>query len=257
MCYKQKFTKGRIICFILSCLLSLLICSFGVILLLRGNIININFLITFLILPLAYSAGCYFLIFSNLKNCIKVIIFAVHLCLTLCITLFTFLFGPHERIQHHIGNEALTSYAEESLHEQIFPVMPEIGEPLHVEFHEYDSLFVIFSAEAETLICQYSEEDYWKQKSSLEDIFYFRTKPVTACGVTCSHATEIDGYHFRMVIDAKEAEWEAYFPKRIAFVATNDITHEVVYIAYRDQDLDYIDSLNDFILKECGWEHIR
>jgi hypothetical protein len=50
---------------------------------------------------------------------------------------------------------------------------------------------------------------------------------------------------------------EFNYPKRLMFVATNDETNEIVYLSFYDDDLDYIVSLGDFLIDDCGWKHIR
>ena len=47
------------------------------------------------------------------------------------------------------------------------------------------------------------------------------------------------------------------YPKKMGFVGTNDQTCEIVYLSFADDDLDYIESLSDFISNSCGFKHIR
>ena len=66
--------------------------------------------------------------------------------------------------------------------------------------------------------------------------------------------TNVDGYSFRVL---SSGEYEMDYPKEVVLIATNDETKEIAYLSYDDQDIDYIDSLDEFILDDCGWEHIR
>ena len=66
--------------------------------------------------------------------------------------------------------------------------------------------------------------------------------------------TDIDGYSFRML---STDEYDMNYPKDVALIATNDETKEIVYLSFHDQDIDYIDSMDKFILDDCGWKHIR
>ena len=257
MSYKQRFTTGRIIWFILSCLPPLISIFAGVISLLNGLIINNIFLITYFILPLVYSAVCYLLIFSKIKISLKVILFIFLEFLSLFLYVFISFLGQHEIVQHHSGDKALANYTDGSLHEQIYPVMPEIGEPVNVEFCEYDLVHSIFTSETDALICQYNEDDYWVKKNALEVLYTFQTEPITANDKTCIPTAQIDDYNFRLLTESDEDEWDMKFPKSIALIATNDTTYEIVYIAFYDQDLDYVESLTDFINQFCGWKHIR
>lgn len=257
MRYKDRFTKGRIIWFIIASLLPLAIFALGINKLLGDAIVNSCFLVLFLILPLAYSAGCYFIIFSKRKLYLKIILFILLLGLFLFFFISFVLGGDYEWICHYEGEEALENYAAASEKGDAIPVLSKIGEPSHVEFHDYLLQFAIFRSDADTLICQYSDTDYLIQKNALEDAYTFQTDPIVDDDRICDPIAEIDGYNFRFLEDHADIDWELDYPKRMVLIGLNDTTREIVYVSFYDFDLDYIDSLTDFINEYCGWEHIR
>lgn len=100
------------------------------------------------------------------------------------------------------------------------------------------------------MVCKYSEDEYLQKKSSLDEKYVFEIDDRT----NKEQITEIDGYYFRML---SIAEYEMNYPKEVVLIATNDKTREIVYISYLDWDIDTISSLDEFILNNCGWEHIN
>ena len=77
---------------------------------------------------------------------------------------------------------------------------------------------------------------------------------MNARGYACEPTAEINGYLFRALsID----EYELNYPKNMVLIATNADENEIVYMNFCDDDLDYIEVLDEFINDECGWKHIR
>ena len=67
---------------------------------------------------------------------------------------------------------------------------------------------------------------------------------------------KIDGYIFRM-LSFDEYGDELYFPKHIIFVGYSDESNEIIYGEFNDIELDFIESLEDFIQDDCCWKYIR
>jgi len=57
--------------------------------------------------------------------------------------------------------------------------------------------------------------------------------------------------------DASKVTYCDYFSFQLIFIATIDVTQEIIYMSYYDDDRDYITSLTDFILDDCGFKHIQ
>lgn len=107
----------------------------------------------------------------------------------------------------------------------------------------------LFTCDVNALICAYDEDTYSQQKALLEEKYVFQTDAVKG-----EATAEVDGYYFRML---SKNEYEMNYPKEVVLIATNDETNEIVYMSFYDDDLDYIDSLDEFILEDCGWQYIR
>ena len=110
---------------------------------------------------------------------------------------------------------------------------------------------------ADILICRYSEAEYSAEKDTLNSRYSFQTELLNAGETECLPQAEIGGYSFRIPSISNEYADEIDYPKQFILVGTNDETKEIAYIAFRDPDIDYIDDLNEFILNNCGWQHVR
>ena len=79
---------------------------------------------------------------------------------------------------------------------------------------------------------------------------------MTSCGYTCNPFAKINDYSFRVLDINEEYSLEIDYPKRLVFIATNDQDNSISYTAFYDDDLDYIESLEEFLLNDCGWKYI-
>ncbi|MBQ9085400.1 MAG: hypothetical protein IJY24_07090, partial [Clostridia bacterium] len=79
---------------------------------------------------------------------------------------------------------------------------------------------------------------------------------MTSCGYTCNPFAKINDYSFRVLDINEEYGLEIDYPKRLVIIVTNDQDNSISYTAFYDDDLDYIESLEEFLLNDCGWKHI-
>ena len=146
----------------------------------------------------------------------------------------------------------------------LFPL--ELGTPEALEFHSYDAnaLFVFHSSSC-TLLCRYGEEEYEAAKTSLEARYRFRTELMdTEHSFGDKQMKQIEPYtrigddFFRVLLPRDgEREFTDEFYKGCILIVTNDVRHEIGYIAFSDFDLDMAEDLAEFLNDYCGWEHIR
>ena len=243
MFFKNQFTKARIVAYVLSCLLPVAAIAFGIFLLMKDTLFNITFFIGFILLPISTMVGLFFLVFSKIKLIGKIALVLA--------SLFTFLFcfnivpnfGKMETLSHYENEEVADyQYAEVVARYDEMPELSEVGEPKKIEYYDYfSSAAIFFNCYTDTLICQYDADEYVTQKALLKEKYVFQAENGTA---------KIEDYTFRIV----EAE---NYPKELLFIATNDQTCEIVYMAFYDDELDYILSLPRFIYEDCGWKYIR
>lgn len=253
----ERTTKPRIAAYVISCVMPLLVIGFGILLLMNDAILNSNFLIVMIIFPIVTSVFLFCVIFSKMRASAKIIVVILILLLFAILFVLGFAFGHFENLRRYEGEEARQQF-EESVCWEVLPNLDEIGEPNSVEYIDYfSSEFLIFTNEVDALICQYAPVEYEIQKELLEEIYTFQTAPMTARGYSCNPTTKIGDYQFRtLVIDGTYSNAINY-PKCMNFVAHNDQTQEIVYLSAYDDDLDFIQSLEEFLKVDCGWNHIR
>lgn len=254
---KEHITKSRIAAYIISCIIPLLTIGFGIFLLFNDLIFNMSFLIVMIIFPILASALLFFTIFSKIRLSARIIIAVLILLVFSVAFLFGFAIGHFEKISRYEGSEAIEHYASTS-QRSLMPSLDKVGQPQNIEYFEYDTTgFVIFTNDVHALICQYTSSDYETQKALLEETYTFQSTPMTAHEYVCDPTARIGDYQFRtLAIDGTYGN-AIYYPKCMYFVALNDKTKEIVYLSAYDDDLDIIQSLDEFLKVDCGWDHIR
>ena len=84
--------------------------------------------------------------------------------------------------------------------------------------------------------------------------YVFQTETITENESNCEPSAQVDGFEFRIL---SIEEYDLYYPKQVILIGYSDDDYEIVYASYCDWDLDYISSLQNFIISECGWKYIR
>ena len=254
---KERITKPRVAAYVISCVIPLLVIGFGVFLLFNDMIFNTSFLIVLIIFPIITSVLLFFTIFSKIRMSAKIIVTIFILLVFAVMFLFGFGIGHFEELSQYEGVKAIEHYTASS-QGSLLPNIDQVGEPQKIEYFEYyTSGFFIFTNDVHTLICQYTTSEYETQKALLEETFTFQSAPMTAYGYSCNPTAKIGDYQFRtLAIDGTYGN-AIYYPKYMYFVALNDKTQEIVYMSACDDDLDFIQSLEEFLKIDCGWNHIR
>lgn len=254
---KERITRSRITAYIFSCIIPLLAIGFGVFLLFRGMVFNTSFLIVMIIFPMIASALLFFTITSRMGIFARILV-ALLILLAFCIAfLLGFGIGHFEKLSRYEGAEVTEHYAPAS-QRSLLPGLDEVGRPQNIEYYEYyTSRFMIFTNDVHTLICQYTAAEYETQKALLEETYIFQTAPMTAYEYSCDPTARIGEYQFRTLAIDGAYDNAICYPKSMVFVAINDVTHEIVYLSAYDDDLDYIQSLEEFLNVDCGWDLVR
>lgn len=250
---KSKITVKQIIALLVASLLPAAPIALGIIILMGGAIFNFSLAITHFLLPFSVIVGLFFVITSRWSIWGKSFVSIILILLALYVFIHLMMFGYFELLISDTGEEAEVSYLSDETVLIKMPSLDEIGEPENLEYHDYYSQMSIFTCDSDVLIAAYDEASYKQQKNILEEKYRFVSTPLTACGHSCDPICHMDGYVFRVV----ELEEQYYYPKHVMMIATNDSTQEIVYLCFYDDDLDYIESLKEFLKKNCGWEHIR
>lgn len=243
--------------FIVSIFIPVMAIVFGCILLFSDTLFNRAFAITYVVLPLISIVLLSLIIFAVKKTIPKIILTIVVLVVFGASFLIWSTFGTFESLRYTKDEKAGESYTEVCEAFAPMPTLEEIGAYTQVEHYDYFSNYVgIFTCDADTLIVHYNADEYQAQKGLLESKYVFQKDEMTALNYICEPSVEIDGYLFRALDITGEYGFEVYYPKKLVFVVTNDRENTISYIAFCDDDLDYIESLEEFLLNDCGWKHI-
>lgn len=247
--------KNCLVGFICCALLPMLTVVIGILSLVNHVVLSLSFAITFFLIPLIAVGLLAWYIFSGIKYGKKVALSIVILLLFLVSFFFSWICASITQVKHYEGTEAEQKCAAE-MRLLRMPELSDIGNPTEVEYYYVDSRVAIFCSETNHLICRYTPEEYEIQKARLDEAYTFQTEAIMLYDSSCEPMTEIDGYQFRML--STEAYKESLdYPKSVILIGYSDEAREIAYIAYYNFDLDYISSLDTFIVEECGWKHVR
>ena len=248
-------TKNRMIGMICGALLPVMAMGLGILMLTKDIVLSLGVAVTYFILPLIAVGLLGLCIFLNCKTWKKFVLSGIILVI-FCYLFLNFAFwAGWTQVKGYEGGEAAHQYSSARNQNTLMPDLSEIGETANIEHYTVSSTFVIFSSETDYLICQYAQEEYELQKAQLDCVYTFQTETIADRYSNCEPSTEIDGYQFRML---STENYENYFyPKKILLIGCSDAAREIVYLEFYDGDLDYIPSLKEFIMDECGWKYIR
>lgn len=249
------FTKGRTIAFICCGLLPVIVTVLAIVMLAKGVIFEFGFALTFIILPLIATCLLAWCLFSGINPIIKGILVGLLLVVFTVSFLFSFIVSGFEQVKHYNGVQAQQQYAAVKEENPLMPALSEIGSTQSMECHNVYGYVFIFDWETDYLICRYNAEEYEKQKAALETKYTFQEETIHGYDEDCPAWAMIDGYQFRFL--SFDAYSDLMFPKYLIMIGYSDQAQEIVYLVFDDIDLDYITSLEEFILDDCGWKYIR
>lgn len=253
---KLALTKGRVICFVCCALLPAIGTVLGIWILINGVLLNVGFAITYFALPMIALGLLAWCVFSGSKAWKKVILSGVILVLFVISYFWFSVFTSYVQIKHYDGADVEQRYAEIKNKNTLMPDLSGIGESVDIECHNVWIEFFMFAAETDYLICHYTPEEYQAQKAALETKYIFQTEFITESDVRCEPSTDVDGYQFRL-LSVEEYKGTIHYPKELVLIGYSDVACKIVYAAFIDLDLDYIRSLKDFVLDDCGWKYLR
>ena len=253
---KEKFmvTNGQLVGFICCALLPAGAIGIGAWMLIRGAVLTPTFSVAFFVIPLIAVGLLAWCIFCRGEG--KAILSALILLVYVLLSLVSVCVAEYVVVKHYDGMEAEQRYLAVKQENQLMPDLSGIGQPMEIEYHFVFCRFMIIACETDYLICRYSPEEYENQKARLEEAYVFQDEQITAWNSSCEPKTDIDGYEFQLLaFDAYQNTLD--FPKKAMMIGHSDDAREIVYVMYRDTDLDCISSLKEFIVDDCGWKHIR
>ena len=226
----------------------------------KGIKFDFLYLIPMILLPLIAAWRMERCVFGKEKTFLKII----HLISIALIFYVAFIislaFVPFNQVRHFEGQEAEQQYISADALNFYMPQLSELGEYTELDYYSVNKSAMIFYWHVDHLICRYTRDHYENQKLLLDELYAFQTEPIgnSYDDAVCEPAVSVDGYYFRMLSCEEYNDTKYYyFPKKIVLIGYSDDKNEIVYISYDDTDLDIITSLENFIIKNCGWEYIR
>jgi len=258
----MKNLKNLVVCLI-CCLLPAAAMGLGVLLLFANTVFNLAFAVTYVIIPLTSVLLIGWIAFVGKKALVKALLIVAVLVVFAVSFLYSSIIGTFEMLEHSENGEIGEDYSETC---DAFPSMPTVAELtdyVGIEHYDYfSSCFGFFTCDADTLIVTYEPLEYQKQKALLDDRYVFQEDKITVTDektlmpIPRDPYFTVGDYSFRLLAIGSEYGSETYYPKRMIFIATNDRESSISYTAFCDDDLDYIESPEEFLLNDCGWKYI-
>lgn len=128
---------------------------------------------------------------------------------------------------------------------EFMPALDELGNYKDVDM-TYFKRISAFSSESCTLKVKYKSKIYEQEKEKIYKNCTASYFPAASSSASDDNTIEKDGYRFSYIDQGN-------FPKKIYLIATNDDKKTISYICFNDPDLDYIESFDEFLKKECRW----
>ncbi len=250
----MNFTKPKILAFSLLCLLPVALMILGARqLLFSSRLFNLTFALSFIVLPvftiLLFALVLYLVNKRFARIILNTLVFILFVVLFFTISAF----GLTERLYLYENEQVKSHYTQNVL---CMPALSEFSNTEKLEFYNYTSygLFGIIDYDTDTLICKYSEDEYLTHKKLLDKKYIYQNNLLDDSEYSNNPVAKINGYVFRAL---SSDEYELTYPKEIVFTATNDEENEILYMYFYDIELDYIESLEEFILNDCGFKYVR
>lgn len=248
----------RLSALIPSCTLPLAAIAIGIRAFALRMLITPASFLAFIVFPCCALAASILIIFSEIKVAKKWVLCSVFQIVFVIQFMTLLSLGEFKYLRSYRAEEVPAHYSEVTEVFDLMPQLTEIGQPEHIEYHNFTSQeTVFFVCESDILICTYGLAEYEQQKASLDESYIFQQEPMLSGGFRCEPVVDIDGYRFRFLSIGREYSSQIAYPRRLIMVATNDEAREIAYIATSDSELDYIESISDYITDDCGWSHIR
>lgn len=124
--------------------------------------------------------------------------------------------------------------------------MPSIDElPKFKDIHyQHNNInMILFESNSITLVVEYDEDTYKKEKENLEDKYTFLKDKAPFDDIEYAipkYVFSINSYDFK--VEEDKYENSQGYPKTFGMVGTSDEKNSIAYLYFQDLDLDYIGS---------------
>ncbi len=127
--------------------------------------------------------------------------------------------------------------------------MPSIDElPKFKDIHyQHDNTnMILFESDSMTLVVEYDEDTYKKEKENLKDKHIFLKEKIPFDDIEYiipEYEFSINSYNFK--VEENKYENSHGYPKTFSMVGTSDEKNSIAYLYFQDFDLDYIGSKDE------------
>lgn len=148
----------------------------------------------------------------------------------------------------------MDTYSKMAANDSVMPAVEDLGEYESVQFKYYfHDMCIIFHSESYIVVAEYSD-NFAEKKVLVESEYTFQEGIIELeySDVKLKPSFTLDGFDFRVL---SESYSYLGFPKDMYFIGINEEEKKIAYIRYHNFDLDRIDSFEEFIVKDCGWDY--
>ena len=162
----------------------------------------------------------------------------------------------HDALEQFLLRENDWYVKSTNLIEQVNP-----GTPDFMELHRCMRIAGIFETDADILLCRYTPAEYVAEKAALEESLPYRAEPLRVTyyderpSEQAAPTACLGSDTFRFLDSSPNLRIPFY--KTCALTVTNDETHEIAFIYYTDTEADGVESMEEFLERECFWAWIR
>ena len=132
-------------------------------------------------------------------------------------------------------------------------LMPEIKDfnTNDISFSIYTHNQILADYSSYIAVASYSSNDYEKMKKSFEEKYKFCTDTIHYFSGKLEPGFEKDGFYFHMLSQEYD---QVNIPNNVYICGFNDSEKQIAFIYFEDNDLDVIESYDDFMENYCGWK---
>ena len=245
---KGKFPViGAIVC----CVPPLFMIAYGIRVLTK-YIPTTAHLIEFILIPIMVWGICMWVLASKRKPRLKLLLCVLIIAVFLLLSFFIVCFSTFGQLDEFSGDAALERW--NAMHEEVsldfIPSRSASRQAEDIRCWYYSLESIVFYTRTCTLLCSYTPSEYESQKAELMAAYDFMEVPLGAESEGSQTWGELYGF------DVGVLDTGSYFPKLVYLAGFNDEAAEIVYVTYFDIDLDYIQSIENFLLSHCGWKYM-
>ena len=143
-------------------------------------------------------------------------------------------------------------YKDLTKNNKILPKLDNLGNYIDIKFKYYHKDVIIFESDAYTLTVKYDENNFNNEVAKINNNYHFQNNTVKDINNEFNPNFTIDDYEFKLLsLDEYDL---LSFPKEIYLIGFDNKNHEIIYIYFYDNDLDYITSFKDFLYEYCDWQ---